>query len=150
MRKNNTVIVVGILMLGNLTVALQASVPIDFVRENRAFSRVENTEARISRLLEERGLESQAAHQKARAFCQHSPHLNESGLRHLTQRLSGPLSPELLDAALTRRALFERSVDLTSADSLAALYQDATGMAPDERTLAVLHDVASLNRAISA
>ena len=150
MRKNNTVIVVGILMLGNLAVALQASVPLDFVRESRTLVRVESTEARICRLLQKRGLESPAAHEKAHAFLEQSLHLTDSGLRHLTQRLGATLSPKMLDEALVRRALFGRSIDLTSAESLAALFQEATGTTPDDRTRSVLHDIASLNRAVDA
>jgi hypothetical protein len=149
MRKTNSVIVVTVLMLGNLTISLQA-IPLDFVREEKTLSQSESAEMRISRLLQERGLEPAAADAKARKLFRSDARCAAAGIKHLGERLGERLPAPVLDDALARRALFEKSVDLASADSLAALVHEASGVAPDEQTLNLLHDVAAVNKAFSA
>lgn len=148
MLRRNTAIVITVLMIGNVAVSLQAA-SFELLPELRSTSSENSAESRIADLLHERGLEHAAAVQKARALFAntHTPTLGE--LQYLCDRLNGLISMKQLEEVLARRALFEKGIDLASAEGLIGLVHEATGTAPDAKAIQRLREVAQINHTLN-
>lgn len=144
MLRTKTAIVVTVLMIGNVAVSLHAATR-NLPQEQRRAACDVTIETHIGNLLQERGLERQAATEKAqRLFAGHRP--TQFELQHLCDRIGAPLEMNRLEEVLVRRALFGKSVDMTSSESLTGLLHEALGKVPDEVQRQVLNDVAAAYR----
>ncbi len=147
MLRTKTAIVVTVLMIGNFAVSLQA-VPLQIVQAEPAPSNGKNLKKRISKMLQDRGLEPTVADAKAANLFTGDERFTDLQLHHLRTRTADIISNDALDNVLSRRALFESPVDLTSADNLTGLLHEALGKAPDETLLKTVAEIASMNRAL--
>lgn len=135
-------VIFTVLILGNIPVFLQAE-PVEMRIETVASDASEKRGAatRIRELLEQQGLDAKTAEQKvAGLFVRPTTHQE---LQILSERLGGTPNLAQIETALTKRALFGRSIDLRSADHLIGLFQSATGRVPDTAQLAMLHAAAA-------
>jgi hypothetical protein len=146
MLKTRTALFVTVLMVGNFAVSLQA-VELRSLSKGTHPNLVKNVQKEIASLLQERGLEGPAAEKKAAALFTNSAQADLE-LHHLKQQLGALLPADDLKAVLTRRALFEQSIDLASADSLTGLVHEVAGKTPDATVLQQLRHVAALNAAM--
>ncbi|MDX1295836.1 MAG: hypothetical protein R3302_06205 [Sulfurimonadaceae bacterium] len=146
MLKTRTAFVITVLMVGNFAVSLQAVEPRPLSKGIKP-SKTKNVQETIATLLTDRGLESATAEKKAAALFSHTAQADLE-LHHLKQHLGTLLPSNELETVLTRRALFEQSIDLASVYSLTGLLHEVTGRAPDDATLKQLREVAALNSAL--
>lgn len=145
MLKRKTVLVATVLMIGNVTVSLQA-VPLRPPLEESGTSRGERLQNQVADRLAARGLEHSAAKEKAAKLFKGRAYAITTQLSHLHDRLEGTLDMEALENVLERRALFEQEIDLGTVGGLSGVVLEATGKAPDDACVAMLHEIAALNR----
>ena len=149
MLKRNTVLVATVLMIGNVTLPLQA-LPLPSSYEESGTLHAETFQNRIADRLQKQGLETAAAHAKATKLFEGKAHCTEAQLTHLCSRLEGTLCMERLEALIGKRALFEQKLELTTAEGLYGIVLEATGKAPDEAVLQTLREVAVHNRSLES
>lgn len=134
----------AVLLLGNMTLVAEAKA-IEYTYNVYVSTAEDIGYNRIGTLLEEKGLDKEAAQAKVqKLFGGNSVDLNVA-LWNLKHTMGTELSNTELEAALVKRALFEKPVNFDSYDSIVGLMQEIKGTALDAQTLNKLKSVATLN-----
>ena len=139
-----------VLLLGNTAFSLQA-LPLTPVRTGvNHKSKSENSVYKnIAELLEAKGLEKSAASEKAKQLFGAKTKNIEVKLHHIQSHPALSLSVEEINQALTRRALFEKPLNLDAYDSLVGFIQEIKGRSLEQNALEAVQQITMLNRTLS-
>lgn len=127
--------------------------PLHAVRETKT-SVTQNRKANtpltgsVIRKLENDGLDHQAAVEKAAEMLRGDPQFAAMKLDLLLSHGRLGLSDEAVVEAMARRALFGKSLDLDSYDSLTGFIQDIKGRPLNELERGVVREIAALEQAV--
>jgi len=149
MFKSQAAIVVTVLLIGNPAGFAQSSLSFPS-KPQRQSSQHSSAEEHVASLLEARGLEPAAARQKSKTLFAATGGNRDAQLEFVRKRLGTHIESRSFDDALTRRALFERPLNLACAASLGAFFHDASGRLPGESEQKLLRDTAAMNRSLQA
>lgn len=139
-----TVIIGTVLLLGNLTVTLQAR-PTAVIYKDSIRKPDHRADESISFLLQQQGLEKAAAQEKAKRVFGTDAAYAAVWMHNLHAQFEG-VSMDALGRAVAKRALFDKPVDLTSYDALVGLVHEIRGKKLTEGELHRLRNVAAANR----
>lgn len=137
-----------VLLLGNTAFSLQylpqsRSIPDTRQRSDRSIHQ------HISTLLRARGLDEEIAKQKAIRLFINAESTIDTKLRHLQAHPALAIKSDAIDDALTKRALFGRSLDLDSYDALVRFVQEVKRRPLDDEALTAIRQIATLNQSLT-
>ena len=146
MQRTKTVLIGTILLLGNLSVALQARAlaPVNEIDVRQIESSISEN---IGSILYSQGLDKAVAYEKAK----HVFGVNELhatiGIQNLLAHYEN-ISVDSLHKVVAKRALFDKKVDLASYDALVSLVHEIKGTGLERKELHTLRQVAAVNRSL--